>query len=112
MGLGGSQEEHEKPLMASKEVMDIKKFMGRWFVISCIPIPYVEEGALNSVEEYELKDEEEGIIEVTFRYQKKSFDNAVSTATQKAVIYNRDTGILCFHEFIVVLVDGLSLSIF
>lgn len=57
-------------LQATTTPIDLKKFMGRWYVISVIPT-YFEEGASNSVENYAW-DEENQRVDVTFTYTKSN----------------------------------------
>ena len=47
------------------ETVDLKRFMGDWYVIESIPT-FIEKKAFNAVESYRL--EEDGTIATTFRF--------------------------------------------
>lgn len=59
-----------KPIPTVSQV-DLPRFMGDWYVIANIPT-FVEKGAHNAVETYELK--EDGRIATTFTFNAGSFD--------------------------------------
>jgi apolipoprotein D and lipocalin family protein len=54
--------------------VDIKKFMGPWYVIAHIPT-FIEKEAYNAVESYEL--DKNGNIQTTFTFNKGSLDGEV-----------------------------------
>jgi apolipoprotein D and lipocalin family protein len=60
----------EKPMDTVPQV-DLARFMGPWYVIANIPT-FVEKGAHNAVESYELNPD--GTIATTFRFRKDAFD--------------------------------------
>ena len=53
------------------EYVDLERFMGDWYVIANIPT-FVEKGAHNAVETYEL--EGDGRVATTFSFRKGGFD--------------------------------------
>lgn len=57
--------------MKTVEHVDLPRFMGDWYVIANIPT-FIEKGAHNAVESYELDDD--GSIATTFTFRKDSFD--------------------------------------
>jgi dehydrogenase/reductase SDR family protein 12 len=78
----------KEPLQAMKKPIELQKFMGKWYVISCIPT-YFEKGVRNSVEEYEY-DEKRGIVKVDFLYNKQG-STKVSSVKQHATVVNKET---------------------
>ena len=59
------------PEMKTVEYVDIERFMGSWYVIANIPT-FLEKGAHNAVETYEL--DEDGSIKTTFTFRADGFD--------------------------------------
>ena len=59
------------PPLETVEYVDLKRFMGDWYVIANIPT-FVELGAHNAVESYRLDDD--GTIATTFTFRKDAFD--------------------------------------
>lgn len=57
--------------IATVDPLDLERFMGDWYVIASIPT-FLEEGAHNAVESYELLPD--GRVATTFRFRKGSFD--------------------------------------
>jgi apolipoprotein D and lipocalin family protein len=74
-----------QPLKKTSQV-DIKRFMGDWFVIANIPT-FVEKGAHNAVETYTWNDKENR-IDVIFKFNKGSFDGETKIYTQKAFVHD------------------------
>lgn len=70
------------------EKVDIKRFMGEWYVIAHIPT-YFEKGAYNALETYTLRDD--GVIDVDFRYRKDSFTGELKTLPQIGWVYDLET---------------------
>jgi len=68
--------------------VEIPRFMGTWYVIANIPT-FIEEGAHNATESYEL--DKDGNIEITFRYNKDSFDGPVKEYHPKGFIYDKNS---------------------
>lgn len=73
------------PLKKTSQV-DIKRFMGDWYVIANIPT-FIEKGAHNAVETYTW-NEKENRIDVVFTFNKDSFDGEKKTYTQKAFVHD------------------------
>jgi len=59
------------PEMKTVDYVDLKRFMGDWYVIANIPT-FLETGAHNAVENYEMNDD--GTIATTFTFHDGSFD--------------------------------------
>ena len=59
------------PEMKTVEYVDLERFMGSWYVIANIPT-FLEKGAHNAIEKYELDDD--GSIKTTFTFRKDGFD--------------------------------------
>ena len=70
-----------KPIRTENHV-DINRFMGDWYVIANIPT-FIEKGAHNAVESYELN--EDGTIATTFTFNKGSFDGELKQYHPNAV---------------------------
>ena len=64
--------------------LNLKEFMGRWYVIALIP-NWIEENSINSVDDYVLN--EDGTIDITYTAIK---NNKTKTIKQKATIINKD----------------------
>jgi len=57
----------ERPPLRTVPAVDLKRFMGDWYVIACIPSP-LEKDIANAVESYRL--EPDGTVATTFTYRK------------------------------------------
>jgi apolipoprotein D and lipocalin family protein len=68
--------------------VDLERFMGDWYVISCIPT-FLEKNIYNAVENYSL--ENDGTISVDFSFNKDSVDGERKSIKQKAFIHNEET---------------------
>ena len=68
--------------------VDLKRFMGDWYVIGNIPT-FIETEAYNAVESYELA--EDGTIPTTFTFNKGGFDGPLKTYHPKGFIHNEET---------------------
>ena len=91
-GCAGSQQ----PL-ATVDYVDLDRFMGDWYVIANIPT-FVEKGAHNAVETYELNDD--GTIATTFVFRDGSFDGEEKTYTPKGFVRDDGTNALWGMRFI------------
>jgi apolipoprotein D and lipocalin family protein len=67
---------NQKPQIATVPQVDIKRFMGPWYVIAAIPTA-IETESFNAVESYKLEDD--GTIATTFTFNKASLDGKVKT---------------------------------
>lgn len=71
------------PTMNTVDQVDLERFMGDWYVIANIPT-FIEEGAHNAVERYELNDD--GSIATTFSFRQGGFDGERKTYTPKGFV--------------------------
>lgn len=62
---------HSLPRLKTVDQVDLKRYMGPWYVIACIPT-FIETKAYNAVEEYTLLDD--GSIDTVFTFHQGSFD--------------------------------------
>jgi len=91
--LVGSAQRQEKARVASESLLeamerpiDVKKFMGKWYVAANIPTFY-DRDTVNGTEEYEY-DEETKYITVTFTCANKEDKTTTSTLLQRALVAN------------------------
>jgi apolipoprotein D and lipocalin family protein len=77
-----------KPPLETVESVDLQRFMGDWYVIANIPT-FLEKGAHNAVESYQLDDD--GTIATTFTFRKGGFDGPLKKYTPRGFIRNRET---------------------
>jgi apolipoprotein D and lipocalin family protein len=70
------------------EYVDLERFMGDWYVIANIPT-FVEKGAHNAVESYQL--EEDGTIATTFTFRKDAFDGPEKEYHPRGFVRNSET---------------------
>lgn len=59
------------PKLKTVDNIDLKRYMGPWYVIACIPT-FIETKAYNAVEEYRLLDD--GSIDTVFTFNSGRFD--------------------------------------
>lgn len=59
------------PPLATVDSVDLPRFMGTWYVVASIPT-WLERGAHNAVEHYELQ--EDGTVTTTFTFRAGGFD--------------------------------------
>jgi apolipoprotein D and lipocalin family protein len=85
-----------KPIRTENNV-DIKRFMGDWYVIANIPT-FIEKGAHNAVESYELN--EDGTIATTFTFNKGSFDGELKQYHPKGFILDDESNAVWGMQFI------------
>lgn len=77
--------------------IDLKRFMGDWYVIGNIPT-FIETEAYNAKESYELADD--GSIPTTFTFNKGSFDGPLKTYNPKGFVHNQETNAEWKMQFI------------
>ncbi len=77
--------------------VDLKRFMGDWYVIANIPT-FVEKGAHNAIETYALN--EDGTIATTFTFRKDSFDGKQKTYRPKGFVRDTDSNAVWGMQFI------------
>jgi apolipoprotein D and lipocalin family protein len=71
------------PPLEPVERVDIERFMGDWYVIANIPT-FLEKGAHNAVESYEL--DTDGTIATTFTFRDGAFNGPVKTYTPRGFV--------------------------
>lgn len=74
------------PPLKKVDSVDIKRFMGDWYVIASIPT-FIEKGAHNAIETYTWNEKKER-IDVLFRFNKDGFDGEIKEYTQKAFVHD------------------------
>jgi apolipoprotein D and lipocalin family protein len=77
-----------KPLPKTVDHLDLRKFMGDWYVISYLPW-FAERGNVNTMDIYELAPD--GKIHVTYAFRKKSLDAPRKEWKAKARVFNKET---------------------
>ncbi|MFT5259972.1 MAG: apolipoprotein D and lipocalin family protein [Saprospiraceae bacterium] len=75
-----------QPTMKMVDYVDLKRFMGDWYVIANIPTVF-EKGAHNAIESYSLNDK--GKVETTFTFRANSFNG--KQKSYKLLGFVRDT---------------------
>ena len=71
------------PPLKTVEKVDIKRFMGSWFVIACIPT-FIETEAYNGVEAYRL--DPDGSVDTLFTFNKGGFDGPLKRYNPRGFI--------------------------
>lgn len=71
------------PALETVDYVDLDRFMGRWYVIANIPT-FVEKGAHNAVERYEMNPD--GTIATTFTFREDGFDGELKEYTPKGFV--------------------------
>ena len=90
-------EEKAMEPMETVPFVDIKRFMGDWFVIANIPT-FIEKEATNAIESYKLN--EKGEIETTFTFYKNSPNGLKKEYRPKGFVYNSKTNAEWRMQFI------------
>ena len=83
--------------MQTVDYVDLKRFMGDWYVIANIPT-FIEEGAHNAVESYQL--EEDGSIATTFTFRDGASDGEMKIYTPRGFIQDKRTNAVWDMQFI------------
>ena len=76
------------PTIPTVETLDLKRFMGDWYVIANIPTVF-EKNAFNAIESYRL--DSDGSIETTFRFNKGGFDGPEKIYHSRAFVVDKDS---------------------
>ena len=71
------------PPLKTVDNVDIKRFMGPWYVIACIPT-FIETEAYNGVETYTL--DPDGTIDTVFTFRKGGFDGPLKRYNPRGFI--------------------------
>ncbi len=77
-----------RPEMKTVDYVDLDRFMGAWYVIANIPT-FLEKGAHNAVETYELDDD--GSILTTFTFRKDAFDGDLKEYNPRGFVRDTET---------------------
>ena len=85
-----------KPIHTVENV-DLKRFMGDWYVIASIPT-FIEEEAFNAIESYRLDDD--GTIDTTFRFNKGSLDGPIKEYNPRGFIRDKDSNAVWGMQFV------------
>lgn len=85
-----------KPIHTVEDV-DLKRFMGDWYVIASIPT-FIEKEAYNAVESYRLADD--GTIDTTFKFNKGGFKGQLKTYNPRGFIQNKESNAVWGMQFI------------
>ena len=85
------------PPVKTVEFVDLEKFMGDWYVIANIPT-FVEKGAHNAIESYQL--DEDGTIATTFTFRKDSFDGKEKRYTPRGFVRDETGNALWGMQFV------------
>lgn len=85
------------PPMDTVDYVDLPRFMGDWYVIANIPT-FVEKGAHNALEQYQLDDD--GTVATTFTFRKDAFDGPLKRYTPRGFIRDTESNALWGMQFI------------
>lgn len=69
--------------------VQLNKFMGQWYVIAG-RFTFLEDGAHNAIEIYKWNEKEQR-IDISFTFNKDSFEGKVKSIPQKGWVYNKET---------------------
>jgi apolipoprotein D and lipocalin family protein len=83
--------------MKTVDYVDLERFMGDWYVIANIPT-FLEKGAHNAVERYEIN--EDGTIATTFTFRDGSFDGEEKEYNPKGFIRDTESNALWGMRFL------------
>ena len=83
--------------MKTVEYVDLERFMGSWYVIANIPT-FLEKGAHNAVETYELDDD--GSIKTTFTFLKDGFDGDQKELNPRGFVTDETSNALWGMRFV------------
>lgn len=79
------------------EYVDLERFMGKWYVIACIPTP-LEKNIFNATETYQLVDD--GTIATTFAFRKGGFNGPKKKFHPRGFVRNHTTNAVWGMQFI------------
>jgi len=88
IGCNNNLDRNELSKMKTVDFVDIERFMGDWYVIANIPT-FIEKGAVNAVESYEL--DSKGRINTTFTFRKGSSTGPEKKYNPTGFIHNTNT---------------------
>jgi apolipoprotein D and lipocalin family protein len=85
------------PTLRTVDYVDLDRFMGKWYVIACIPT-FIEKDIFNATETYRRASN--GTIETTFTFTKGGFSGPRKTYRPTGFIDNTDTNAVWSMQFI------------
>ena len=85
-----------KPIHTVEKV-DLKRFMGDWYVIANIPT-FIEKDAYNAMESYRL--DKDGTVATTFTFNKGSMDGPLKRYTPRGYIKDKSSNAVWGMQFI------------
>jgi len=85
------------PPLRTVERVDLKRFMGTWYVIAAIPT-FIETDAFNAVESYRL--DADGTVDTTFTFRKGAFDGPLKTYNPRGFIVDTASNATWGMQFI------------
>lgn len=85
------------PPIATASNVDLKRFMGDWYVIANIPT-FIEKGAHNAVESYRL--DSDGTIDTTFTFNKDAFDGPKKSYNPRGFVLDTQSNAVWGMRFV------------
>lgn len=85
------------PPIRTESSVDLQRFMGNWYVIANIPT-WIEKGAHNAVESYQLN--KDGSIATTFTFRQDSFDGKQKSYHPTGYVENKQSNAVWGMQFI------------
>lgn len=85
------------PALVTPDYVDLKRFMGRWYIVGYTPI-LVDENAYNAIEHYRLDHKNK--IQTTYQFRKGSFNGDLKTYTPVGWVYDESTNAEWRMQFI------------
>ncbi len=85
------------PPLALADNVDLKRFMGDWYVIACIPT-FIEKDAHNAIESYRLAPD--GSIETTYTFRAGGFDGEQKRYALRGFVADRATNSVWEMQFV------------
>ena len=83
--------------MTPVDYVDLKRFMGDWYVIANIPT-WVEKDAYNAIETYRLADD--GTIDTRFTFRKGGFDGEPKEYSPRGFVVDTESNALWGMQFV------------
>jgi apolipoprotein D and lipocalin family protein len=96
LALAGCTTVSHPPIALAPQV-DLKRFMGDWYVIANIPT-FIEKGAHNAVESYRLDDD--GTIDTTFTFRADGFDGPAKKYNPRGFVTDRQSNAVWGMQFL------------
>jgi len=79
------------------EAVDLKRFMGDWYVIASIPT-FIEKNAYNAVESYRL--DQDGTVATTFKFNKGDFNGPLKVYTPRGFVQDKSSNAVWGMQFV------------